>query len=113
MMLHELLGRAESWPEYAQAELEQLVPEIDAELRGDTYRATPAERRCVERGLRDSAEGRFVSESDIEAIFARAVPEFWRQHPPSSRRLSPLTPLGAGNPRPFARFLDRDKRRAH
>jgi hypothetical protein len=38
------------------------------------YRATPAELSGIERGLRDSANGRFASEDAVEAVFAKHRP---------------------------------------
>ena len=31
----------------------------------------PEELRGIDRGLRDAAEGRFVSEAEVEAVFAK------------------------------------------
>jgi hypothetical protein len=70
-ILHDLIQRAQSWPEDAQEELAQIAREIEAGLKGGKYRATPDELRGVDRGLRDSAEGKFVSEADVEAVFAK------------------------------------------
>jgi predicted transcriptional regulator len=69
--LDDLVRRAKSWPEEAQDELALLAREIEAELAGGTYRASAAEMQGIERGLRDAAEGRFVSEADVEATFAK------------------------------------------
>jgi predicted transcriptional regulator len=68
---NDLLKRVQSWPEDAQLELAQIVDEIEAELRGGVYRPTQAELRGIERGLREAAAGKFASDEEIEAIFAK------------------------------------------
>jgi predicted transcriptional regulator len=67
----ELLRRVQSWPQDAQEELAQVALEIEAALKQDTYRANSSELEGIDRGLRDSAEGKFASESDVEATFAK------------------------------------------
>lgn len=69
--LSDLLERARSWPEDAQDELAQVAREIEAELSQGTYHATPEELAGVDRGLRDSADGRFASAEEIAATFAK------------------------------------------
>jgi predicted transcriptional regulator len=67
----ELLRRIQSWPEEAQQELAQVVSEIEAELGNSRYRATPAELEGIDRGLNDAAQGKFASDEDVEAVFAK------------------------------------------
>jgi len=69
--LSDLLERAQSWPESAQDELQQLARDIETELKDGLYRPTAAEARGIERGLRDSAEGKFVSAEDVETALRR------------------------------------------
>lgn len=73
-ILLDLMQRARSWPEDAQVELAEVALEIEAELAQGTYRATPDELLGIERGLRDSANGRFVSEDAVEAVFQKHRP---------------------------------------
>lgn len=68
-----LFERVGAWPEAAQTELVELAREIEAGFEGP-YRATPEELRGIDRGLRDAAEGRFMSEAAIDAVFARHRP---------------------------------------
>jgi len=70
-ILRDLVQRAEAWPQEAQEELAQLASEIETELAGQTYRATPGELAGIDRGLRDAAEGKFASGEDVEAGFAK------------------------------------------
>jgi len=37
----------------------------------DTYEATPEELAAIDRGLRDAAEGRFATQEQVEAVFAK------------------------------------------
>ena len=60
--LKELLARVESWPESDQAELAELLEEIEIRHRGE-YRATAEELRTL-----DEAEASGIaSEQDVEA----------------------------------------------
>ena len=63
--LKELLARVETWPESEQAELAEILEEIEQRYRGE-YRATPEELQSL-----DEAEASGIaSEQDIEAAFA-------------------------------------------
>jgi predicted transcriptional regulator len=62
--LSDILKRAETWPKEAQEELEKVARDIENELSGGVYIVNEAERAGIERGLRDIAEGRFVSEAE-------------------------------------------------
>lgn len=70
-MLHDLLRRADAWPEGAQEELAQLAHEIEAELKAGAYHATPEEVAGIDRGLQGAAEERFASDDEVEAVFAK------------------------------------------
>ena len=73
--LRDLVKRAEAWPESAQEELALVALEIEAELSNGHYRATTDEIRGVDRGLRDAAEGKFASEAQVDAVFAKHRPK--------------------------------------
>jgi len=68
---NDVLERAKSWPSNAREELTQLALEIEAELGAGDYRPTEAELRGIERGLRDAADGKFATEAEVEAVFAK------------------------------------------
>jgi len=70
-ILRDLVQRAESWPQNAQEELAQLALEIEAELKAGYYRTTPDELLGIDRGLHDADEGKFASEEQVEAVFAK------------------------------------------
>lgn len=67
----EVLERVEAWPAHAQDELAEIVLDIDAGLKNVVYEATPEELEGIDRGLRDTAEGRFASDEEVEATFAK------------------------------------------
>jgi predicted transcriptional regulator len=70
-VLKEALRRAESWPQEAQEELAALASEIDARLKGRNYHATPGELAGIDRGLRAARDGRFATDEEVEAVFAK------------------------------------------
>jgi predicted transcriptional regulator len=69
--LETIVERAASWPDDAQEELSKIAREIEAELAAGVYRPTDDELRGIDRGLRDAAEGKFASEEEVEAVFAK------------------------------------------
>ena len=71
-MLEEVLERVETWPKEAQEELAAIALEIEAGLGGSLYHATPEELAGINRGLKAARDGRFASEEEVEAIFAKA-----------------------------------------
>ena len=69
--LTEVLERVEAWPADAQNELAEFALELDAGLKDGEYQPTPEELAGIDRGLRAAAEGRFASEQEVEAAFAK------------------------------------------
>lgn len=69
--IKEILQRAETWPESAQAELAHVALEIEKELHQGTYTATPGEMAGIERGLKEAEQGLFASDAEVEAVFAK------------------------------------------
>ena len=68
---NDVLERAKSWPQDAQAELKQLALEIEAELGAGDYSPTETELAGIARGLRDVADGKFATEAEVEAVFTK------------------------------------------
>jgi hypothetical protein len=60
------LERVPTWPEARQQELAELAPEIEAELIGDGYEATPNELTAIDEGH----AGETAGEEEIKAAFA-------------------------------------------
>ena len=69
--LTEVLERIEAWPPHVQNELAEFALELDAEFREGVYQPTPDELAGIDRGLRAAAEGRFASDQQVEAAFAK------------------------------------------
>ena len=72
--LTDVLERVEAWPAELQDELAELALEIDASAAGRDYRPSDQELAGIDRGLRAANEGRFPSEDDVEAAFAKFRP---------------------------------------
>jgi hypothetical protein len=69
--LTEVLERVEAWPADVQNELAEFALELDAGLQAGEYQATPEELAGIDRGLRAAANGRFATEQEVEAAFAK------------------------------------------
>jgi predicted transcriptional regulator len=69
-----LLERIETWPEAAQDELIEIAQEIEAELKGGVYHATPEELAGIDRGLRAANERRFATDEQVEEAFTKFRP---------------------------------------
>jgi predicted transcriptional regulator len=69
--LTEALERVEAWSSDAQNELAELALELDAGFKDGEYEPTPEELAGIDRGLRAAAEGRFASDQQVEAVFAK------------------------------------------
>ena len=69
--LTEVLERVEVWPAEFQDELAEFALELDVSLQGGEYQPTPEELAGIDRGLRAAAEGRFATDQEVEAVFAK------------------------------------------
>jgi predicted transcriptional regulator len=69
--LADTLSRATSWPPEPQAELAAYTAEIEVALAGGEYHATDAEPAGIDRGLADARAGRFATDEEVAAVFAR------------------------------------------
>jgi hypothetical protein len=65
-ILKDILQRAEAWPEEAQEHLAEIAREIDAQLAGGAYHATPDELKALDEAERSG----LASEAEVEAAFA-------------------------------------------
>lgn len=70
-VLRDVLQKIESWPVEAQEELAAIAQEMDEELRGGVYHATPEELAGIDRGLKAAREGRFAKDEDVEAVLTK------------------------------------------
>ena len=69
--LTEALERVETWPAQAQDQLAEIAREIDAGLKDIPYEPTDEELAGIDRGLRDADQGRFATDAEVEALFAK------------------------------------------
>ena len=69
--LTEVLERVEAWPADVQNELAEFALELDAGLKDGEYQPSPEELAGIDRGLRAAQEGRFASDRQVEAVFAK------------------------------------------
>ena len=70
-LLNQALERVESWPADAQDQLAAIALDIDAGLKDVVDEPTDEELEGIDRGLRDAADGRFVTNAEVEAAFAK------------------------------------------
>jgi len=61
-----VLERVPTWPEDRQQQLAELALEIEAELAGAEYDATPEELAAIDEGL----SGEAASGNEVKAAFA-------------------------------------------
>ena len=61
-----VLARVPTWPDDRQQELAELALEIEAELAGVGYDATPDELTAIDEGL----AGEAASDEEVRAAFA-------------------------------------------
>ena len=69
--LKDALGRAETWPDWAQEELASTALEIDQELKAGVYHATRDELRKIDEALAAVRRGELASKEEVEAVFAK------------------------------------------
>jgi hypothetical protein len=73
--IEDLLERVKTWPAGAQGDLAQAALGIEADIeRGvydEPYIPTDEERAALERALKQADAGQFVSQAEIEALFAK------------------------------------------
>lgn len=70
-LLAKALERIENWPAEAQDQLAELALDLDAGLKDIPYEPTDAELAGIDRGLRDAEQGRFATDAEVEAAYAK------------------------------------------
>jgi predicted transcriptional regulator len=70
-LLNQALEKIENWPADAQDQLADIALDIDAALKDVVYQPTSAELAGIDRGLRDAEQGRFATDAEVEAAFAK------------------------------------------
>jgi predicted transcriptional regulator len=69
--LSDVLERVEMWPPHVQDELAEIAHDIDEGIKSGDYEPNAAERAGIERGLRAADEGRFATDEQVNAAFAK------------------------------------------
>lgn len=69
--LKDVMQKVESWPREAQAELAEIARAMEAAMQDGSYSATPQELAGIDRGVADADAGRFVSDAEVAAVFAK------------------------------------------
>jgi hypothetical protein len=69
-ILKDVMERVETWPDADKAELLEYALEIEARHEGP-FEPTPDELEGIDRGLQDAREGRFATDAEVEAVFAK------------------------------------------
>jgi hypothetical protein len=69
--LARVLERVEAWPPEAQDELAEIALEIEAGMSGWEHEPTSSELAGIDRGLRAADAGRFATDQEVEAVFAK------------------------------------------
>ena len=72
--LADTMERAQSWPSEAQEELAGYAEESEAGLRGGVYHAAAGELAGIDRGIAAAREGRFATDEEVAARFAKYRP---------------------------------------
>ncbi len=70
-LLNQALERVETWPAEAQDQLAEIALDLDAALKDIVYEPTDEELQGIDRGLRDANQGRFATDAEVEATFAK------------------------------------------
>ena len=65
-----IFERVRAWPEHRQAEAIEMLLALEVEP-DSVYVLSDEEREGVERGLEDVRQGRFASDEEMAALFAR------------------------------------------
>ena len=64
--LKDVLERVKTWPEQAQADLAEIVLDMEVALRSGSYRASPEELQAIDEADRAG----IARDEEIEAAFA-------------------------------------------
>ncbi len=67
--LKELFERAQTWPEKVQADLVEILEQIDGDLNAPPL--SEDDIAAIEAGLEDVRQGRTVPEEEVSALFDR------------------------------------------
>lgn len=69
--LTQALERVEDWPPQWQDQLAEIALDIESQIKDGVYYPTADELAGIDRGLGDAEQGRFATEEEVEAAFAK------------------------------------------
>ena len=69
-IFRDVMVRVETWPDADQAELLEYALKIEARHAG-SLEPTPEELEGIDHGLQDAWAGRFATDKEVEAVFAK------------------------------------------
>jgi predicted transcriptional regulator len=69
--LTQALERVEDWPAQWQDQLADIALDIESRLKDGVYYPTAEELEGIDKGLNDAEQGRFATEEEVEAAFAK------------------------------------------
>ncbi len=69
--LTDVLERVETWPAEWQEQLAAIAFDIDSQIKDGVYHPSAAELAGIDRGLRDAEQGRYATDEEVEAAFAK------------------------------------------
>ena len=69
-----IFDRAETWPEWAQEQLAEVLLSFEQELV-EPHELSAEDKKAIDRSLDDMRHGRFVSDAEIATLFDRSRPK--------------------------------------
>jgi hypothetical protein len=69
--LRDIIRRVDTWPEEAQEQAAELLLALEQEY-AEPYELSDEDRRAIDRSLEDMRQGRFASDEQVAALFARS-----------------------------------------
>ena len=73
--LKHLIERVQRWPEPARDELLAVADQIESELQGGDYVASPEELEIIDAAAAAVDRGEIASDAEVEAAFAKFSPK--------------------------------------
>ena len=69
--LKDIIRRLDTWPEEAQEQAAEFLLALEQEY-AEPYELSEEDRLAIDRSLEDMRQGRFASDEQVAALFARS-----------------------------------------
>jgi hypothetical protein len=69
--LKDIIQRVDTWPEEAQEQAAEFLLALEQEY-AEPYELSEEDRGAIDRSLEDMRQGRFASDEQVAALFARS-----------------------------------------